>query len=294
MRFPVDRSVKYLMLACALASVLVLLLIGLFILREGLPAFREVGVRQLLLGRVWRPKEGQLGLWPMISGSVLVTVGAIALGVPVSLGAAIFLAEVAPSSVREVVRPAIEQLAGIPSVIYGLFGMIVLVPWVRNTFRVPGNTGYGLLSASIVLAVMILPTVTSVGEDAIRSVHREHKEGSLALGATHWQTIVGVILPAARSGITAGVILGVGRALGETMAMIMVIGNSVVVPSPMNANPLTLFLRQARTLTGNIAVEISYATGLQEQALFATGVVLFALIMVVNSAARALLKGRPA
>ena len=294
MRFLVDRSVKYLMLACALASVLVLLLIGLFILREGLPAFREVGVRQLLLGRVWRPKEGQLGLWPMISGSVLVTVGAIALGVPVSLGAAIFLAEVAPSSVREVVRPAIELLAGIPSVIYGLFGMIVLVPWVRNTFRVPGNTGYGLLSASIVLAVMILPTVTSVGEDAIRSVHREHKEGSLALGATHWQTIVGVILPAARSGITAGVILGVGRALGETMAMIMVIGNSVVVPSPMNANPLTLFLRQARTLTGNIAVEISYATGLQEQALFATGVVLFALIMVVNSAARALLKGRPA
>jgi len=294
LRFLVDRSVKYLMLACALASVLVLLLIGLFILREGLPAFREVGVRQLLLGRVWRPKEGQLGLWPMISGSVLVTVGAIALGVPVSLGAAIFLAEVAPSSVREVVRPAIELLAGIPSVIYGLFGMIVLVPWVRNTFRVPGNTGYGLLSASIVLAVMILPTVTSVGEDAIRSVHREHKEGSLALGATHWQTIVGVILPAARSGITAGVILGVGRALGETMAMIMVIGNSVVVPSPMNANPLTLFLRQARTLTGNIAVEISYATGLQEQALFATGVVLFALIMVVNSAARALLKGRPA
>jgi phosphate transport system permease protein len=294
LRFLVDRSVKYLMLACALASVLVLLLIGLFILREGLPAFREVGVRQLLLGRVWRPKEGQLGLWPMISGSVLVTVGAIALGVPVSLGAAIFLAEVAPSSVREVVRPAIELLAGIPSVIYGLFGMIVLVPWVRNTFRVPGNTGYGLLSASIVLAVMILPTVTSVGEDAIRSVHREHKEGSLALGATHWQTIVGVILPAARSGITAGVILGVGRALGETMAMIMVIGNSVVVPSPMSPNPLTLFLRQARTLTGNIAVEISYATGLQEQALFATGVVLFALIMVVNSAARALLKGRPA
>jgi len=294
LRFLVDRSVKYLMLACALASVLVLLLIGLFILREGLPAFREVGVRQLLLGRVWRPKEGQLGLWPMISGSVLVTVGAIALGVPVSLGAAIFLAEVAPSSVREVVRPAIELLAGIPSVIYGLFGMIVLVPWVRNTFQVPGNTGYGLLSASIVLAVMILPTVTSVGEDAIRSVHREHKEGSLALGATHWQTIVGVILPAARSGITAGVILGVGRALGETRAMIMVIGKSVVVPSPMNANPLTLFLRQARTLTGNIAVEISYATGLQEQALFATGVVLFALIMVVNSAARALLKGRPA
>ncbi len=282
------------MLACAMASVLVLLLIGLFTLREGLPAFREVGVRELLLGRVWRPKEGQLGLWPMISGSVLVTVGAIVLGVPVSLGAAIFLAEVAPSSVREVMRPAIELLAGIPSVIYGLFGMIVLVPWVRNTFQVPGNTGYNLLSASIVLAIMILPTITSVSEDAIRSVRREHKEGSLALGATHWQTIVGVILPAARSGITAAIILGIGRALGETMAMIMVIGNSVIVPSPLNANPLTIFLRQARTLTGNIAVEISYATGLQEQALFATGVVLFSLIMVVNSLARALLKGRPA
>ena len=294
LRFLVDRGVKHLIFACAMASVLVLLLIGLFTLREGLPAFRTVGVGELLLGRVWRPKEGQLGLWPMIAGSVLATTGAIVLGVPVSLGAAVFLAEVAPNWLREIVRPAVELLAGIPSVIYGLYGMIVLVPWVRNTFQVPGNTGYGLLSASIVLAVMILPTVTSVSEDAIRSVRKEHKEGSLALGATHWQTIVGVILPAARSGITAAVILAVGRALGETMAMIMVIGNSVVVPSPLNDNPLTLFLRQARTLTGNIAVEISYATGLQEQALFATGVVLFVLIIAVNSLARALLTRRVA
>ena len=294
LRFAVDRSARYVLLACALVSLIVVFLIGLFILREGLPAFSEVGVTALLFGRVWRPQQGMLGIWPMIAGSVMVTLGAILLGVPVSLGSAVFLAEVAPNWMREIVRPAVELLAGIPSVIYGLFGMIVLVPWVRTTFKVPGNTGYNLLSASIVLAVMILPTVTSVSEDAIRSVRREHKEGSLALGATKWQTIWGVILPAARSGITAAVILGIGRALGETMAMIMVIGNSVIVPSPLNANPLTIFLRQARTLTGNIAVEISYATGLQEHALFATGVVLFVLIMLVNSVARLLLKERAA
>ncbi len=157
----------------------------------------------------------------------------------------------------------------------------------------PINSGFGLLAAAIVLAVMILPTVASIAEDAIRAVPREYKEGSLALGATHWQAITGVILPAARSGLAAAVILGVGRALGETMAMIMVIGNSVIVPQPLDRNPLTIVLSQARTLTGNIAVEISYATGLQEKALFATGIVLFALIMLVNSTAH-LLMGRRA
>jgi phosphate transport system permease protein len=165
------------------------------------------------------------------------------------------------------------------------------VPLVRQ-IPVPGNTGFGLLSASIVLAVMTLPTITNISEDAIRAVPREYKEGSLALGATHWQTIAGVTLPAARSGIVAAVILGVGRALGETMAMIMVIGNSIVFPGPLDANPLTIFLRQSRTLTGNIAVEINYATGLHENAIFATGVVLFVLIMLVNSLARILIRRR--
>jgi phosphate transport system permease protein len=208
---------------------------------------------------------------------------------------AIFLAEIAPPAVREVVRPAVELLAGIPSVVYGLFGMVVLVPLVSKipvAEARPPNTGFGLLSASIVLAVMILPTITNIAEDAIRAVPRSYKQGSLALGATHWQTIVHVILPAARSGIVAAIILGVGRALGETMAMIMVIGNSVRIAQPLNDNPLTMLLSRTRTLTGNIAVEIAYAYGVQEDAIFVTGVVLFIFIMVVNSMARLLLRGK--
>jgi phosphate transport system permease protein len=291
MRTIVDRSVRHILLICALVSILVVFLIGLFTLREGLPAFREIGLSSLLTGRVWRPGREEFGLLAMIAGSVLVTIEAMILGVPLALGCAVFLAEVAPDGVRAIVRPAVELLAGIPSVIYGLFGMVVLVPLVRQV-PIPGNSGFGLLSASIVLAVMILPTITNIAEDAIRAVPSEYKEGSLALGTTRWQTIVGVTLPAARSGIVAAVILGVGRALGETMAMIMVIGNSVIVPRPLNSSPLTLFLSQARTLTGNIAVEINYATGLHESALFATGVVLFVLIVIINSTARLVIRGR--
>lgn len=290
-RYIVDRAVRYLLLASALVSIFIVFLIALFTLREGWPAFREIGLVRLLGGDVWRPGQQSFGLLAMIVGSVLVTFGAIALGLPAALGCAILLAEIVPTSVRVIIRPAVELLAGIPSVVYGLFGMVALVPLVRR-IPVPGNTGFGLLAASGVLAVMILPTITNIAEDAIRAVPREYKEGSLALGTTHWQTIVGVILPAARSGIVAAVILGVGRALGETIAMIMVIGNSVAFPAPLNQNPLTLFLSQARTLTGNIAVEISYATGLHANALFATGVVLFVLIMLVNSLARLLMRQR--
>lgn len=286
-RYLVDRGVRYLLLLSTLASILIVFLIAFFILRESLPAWQTIGVGPLLAGRTWRPQNGQFGLAPMILGSLLATVGALALGVPLALGCAIFLAELAPRQVTALVRPAVEVLAGIPSVVYGLFGLMVVVPLARRV-PVPGNSGFGLLAASAVLAVMILPTVASIAEDAIRAVPREYKEGALALGATHWQAITGVILPAARSGLVAAIILGTGRALGETMAMIMVIGNSVIVPQPLNGNPLTIFLRQARTLTGNIAVEISYATGLHEQALFATGVVLFALTMLVNSAAHLL------
>jgi len=292
MRRITDNVIRYVLLISALVSIFIVFLILLFTLREGLPAFQEIGVLRMLTGTVWRPQQDQLGILSMIAGSVLATIGSVLLGVPLSLGGAIFLAEVAPGSVREIVRPAVELLAGIPSVIYGLFGMVVLVPFLRNLFSVPGNTGFGLLSASIVLAVMILPTITNITEDAIRAVPKEYKEGALALGATHWQTIVGVMIPAARSGIVAAIILGIGRALGETMAMIMVIGNSIRIPQPLTDNPLTLFLSQARTLTGNIAVEIKYATGLHEDALFATGVVLFVLIIIVNSTARVLMRRR--
>jgi phosphate transport system permease protein len=290
MRRIVDASIRYILFLSALASVFIVFLILLFTLREALPAFRELGVIRMLTGTVWRPQQDQLGILAMVAGSVLVTIGAIVLGLPLAMGGAIFLAEVAPPAVREVVRPAIELLAGIPSVVYGLFGMVVLVPAVRRIFSVPGNSGFNLLSASTVLAVMILPTITNIAEDAIRAVPREYKEGSLALGATRWQTITRVTIPAAQSGVIAGIILGVGRALGETMAMIMVIGNSIRMPRPLTGNPLTLFLSQARTLTGNIAVEIKYATGLHEDALFATGVVLFVLIMLVNGSARLLIQ----
>ncbi len=290
-RYWVDRGVRYLLLLSALASILIVFLIGLFTLREGWPALQQVGLGKLLLGTVWRPQRGEFGLLPMIAGSVLVTIGALILGVPLGVGCAVFLAEIAPRNVRSIVRPAVELLAGIPSVVYGLFGLVVLVPLVR-LIPAPGNTGFGLLSASIVLAVMILPTITNIAEDAIRAVPREYREGSLALGTTHWQTIVGVIVPAARSGIVAAVILGIGRALGETMAMIMVIGNSINMPGPLGANPLTIILSPARTLTGNVAVEINYATGVHANALFATGVLLFVLIMIVNSAARLVMRGR--
>jgi phosphate transport system permease protein len=291
MRKFVDQGVQYILFLSAMTAIFIVFLILFFTAREGVQAFREIGLVDLLTGTVWRPGRDSFGILAMILGSVLVTVGAILLGVPLAVGGAVFLAEVAPNWTRETVRPALELLAGIPSVVYGLFGMVVLVPLVRR-IPAPRNTGFGLLSASMVLAVMILPTITNIAEDAIRAVPRQYKEGSLALGATHWQTIVSVIIPAARSGIVAAIILGVGRALGETMAMIMVIGNSVIIPQPLNNNPLTIALSQARTLTGNIAVEIAYATGLHESAIFATGVVLFVLIIIVNSSARLLMRGK--
>ncbi len=283
-----ETVVKTVFMVSALTSILIVLLIGVFTLREALPAFREIGVGKLLTGTVWRPGQGQYGILAMIAGSGLVTLGSVILGVPLALGCAIFLSEIAPPGVKAIVRPSIELLAGIPSVVYGLFGMVILVPFVRS-LGVPGNTGFGLLSASIVLAMMILPTIASVAEYAIRSVPQGFREASLAMGATRWETMRRVILPSARSGIMSAIVLGLGRALGETIAMIMVIGNSVIVPAALNDNPLTIFLSRARTLTGNIAVEINYATGLHESALFATGVVLFALIMIMNSSARMLI-----
>jgi phosphate transport system permease protein len=293
----IDRGVRYILLATALSAIFIVFLIIVFTVMESREAIEKIGLRTMLLGTVWRPgsiigtEKAQFGLIPMIIGSILATFGSVVLGVPLSIGAAILLAEVAPPSVREIVRPAVELLAGIPSVVYGLFGMVVLAPLIRK-IQVPYNTGFGLLNASIVLAVMIIPTVTNIAEDALRAVPKHYKEGSLALGATHWQTILRVMLPAARSGIVAAVILGIGRALGETMAMIMVIGNSIAIPTPLNDNPLTLFLSTARTLTGNIAVEINYAAGAHRSALFFTGVLLFLMILLVNSLARYLMRER--
>ncbi|MBN1122041.1 MAG: phosphate ABC transporter permease subunit PstC [Anaerolineae bacterium] len=287
----VDNVVRVLLTIAAFVSILVVILIFYFTFSEAKEALQEIGLMEFLTGTVWRPTREAYGIMAMIAGSILVTIGAIALGVPIAVGTAIFLAEVAPEWMRNIVRPAIELLAGIPSVIYGLFGMVVLTKLVAK-IPAPGNTGYGLLTASIVLSVMIGPTITNIAEDAIRAVPRGYKEGALALGNTHWQAIVGVILPGARSGIVAAIILGIGRAIGETMAMIMVIGNSIAMPSAATAFPLSIFLSRARTLTGNIAVEIAYATGVHRSAIFATGVVLFVMIMLINSSARFLLRER--
>jgi phosphate transport system permease protein len=257
-------------LICASSSFLILLAIIIFILQQGLPAFVKVGVFDFLFGINWSPANSQFGILPMIVGSLAVTLGSMLLAVPLGLACAILLAEVAPLKVRQILRPAVELLVGIPSVIYGLVGIGVIVPAIRQI----GGTGYSIAAACIVLMAMVLPTIISISDDSIRAVPRKYKEGSLAMGATHWQTIWHVLIPAARSGIGAGIILGIGRAVGETMAMIMVIGNAVMFP--------TSLLDPARTLTGNIAVEIQYASGLHESALFATAVVLLIFIIILN------------
>jgi phosphate transport system permease protein len=294
----IDKVMRYVLIVFALSSIVIVFLIIFFTMSEAWESIQVVGLDTMLLGTIWRPGsiigtgDAQYGLVPMVVGSILSTFGAAMLGVPVSIFAAILLAEVAPQVVREIVRPAVELLAGIPSVVYGLFGMVVLAPLIRK-IEVPYNSGFGLLNASIILAVMIIPTVTNIAEDAIRAVPKAYKEGSLAMGATRWQTIWNVMLPAARSGIIAAIILGIGRALGETMAMIMVIGNSIALPRMLiPGNPLSLFLSSARTLTGNIAVEINYAAGPHRSALFFTGILLFIMIYLVNSVAHYLMKAR--
>jgi phosphate transport system permease protein len=277
-RYFTDRLARYVVFASATVSFIVLLAIAVFVFRDGLPAFKEIGFFKFIFGTVWRPSQGEYGILTMIVGSVAVTVGSLVLAIPLGIACAILLAEVAPFKVRQILRPAVELLVGIPSVVYGLVGLVLLVPAIRQL----GGSGFSVLAASIVLMAMVLPTIISISEDSIRAVPGTYKEGALALGATHWQTIYRVLLPAAKSGIGAGIVLGMGRAVGETMAMIMVIGNSIIFPkSPLDP---------ARTLTGNIAVEINYATGVHESALFATGIVLFVFILLLNSIAVIVLK----
>ncbi len=222
----------------AITQVLVIILIGIFVFKEGLPVMQKYGVIEFLFGEIWNPANQIYGIYPMIIGTIVVTLGSLILGVPLGIATAIFLAEIVPDKNGRIFRPAIELLAGIPSVIYGLFGMVLvknLILYIEREFLgtvLPPQyqVGYSVLTASIILAVMILPTIINISEDSIRSVPMEYKEGSLALGATHWQTISKVLLPAAKSGIMTSVVLGMGRALGETMAVIMVAGNTVLIP----------------------------------------------------------------
>lgn len=268
----IDKSFHTLFFICALVSTLSVGTIAVFIFIEGLPALQTVGVGQFVFGTTWNP-PAFFGILPMITGSLVSTLGAILLGVPMGLLSAIFLAEIAPPKVAHGLRTAIELMAGIPSVIYGFFGLVVIVPLIEQLFNIPaGNT---LLAGIVVLAIMILPTVITLSETSLRAVPQTYREGSLALGASKIFTIFRVVVPAARSGILTSVILGVARAIGETMAIIMVMGNA-----PITASSL---LAPSRTLTANIALEMSYAHGLHSHALYATGVVLFIFIMTLNA-----------
>lgn len=266
-----EKVIEKFFLVCALIAVLSVLIITVYIFAKGVPAIFKIGVEDFILGQKWRPLQDIFGILPMIVGSVYATIGAVIIGVPIGILTAVFLAEIAPKWVVRIVKPAVELLAGIPSVVYGFFGLVVIVPLISKYFGGPGNS---LLAVNIMLGIMILPTIVNISENAIRAVPKEYKEASLALGASEIQTIFNVILPAARSGILTSVVLGIGRAIGETMAVILVAGNTPAIPKALT-EPI-------RTLTGNIAMEMSYAFGLHQEALFATGVILFIFIMILN------------
>jgi phosphate transport system permease protein len=266
-----EQLVKWILVLFALSSLLFLFLIFTFILVEGLPLFLKIGVKNIIFGFKWAPTKGSFGIFPMIVSSFLVTIGALVIGAPLGLSCAIYLSEYSGKKLKLFLKPAIELLAGIPSVVYGFLGVIYIVPLVRNLL---GGSGFSLLSTSIVLGVMILPTIISISFDSLTSVPKNYREGSFAMGATKWQTISRVIVPSARSGIVASFILGMGRAIGETMAVIMIAGNALKIP--------TSVLDPLRTLTGNIALELAYATGDHRQGLFSTGVVLMVIIMILN------------
>lgn len=258
-------------LFCACVSILAVLLICVFLFANGIPAMKEIGLFDFLMGRQWKPNNNIYGILPMILGSIYVTAGAIVIGVPIGILVAVFMTRFCPKWLYKILKPAIDLLAGIPSVVYGFFGLMVIVPMIRNIF---GGSGTSMLAASIVLGIMILPTIISVSESAIRAVPESYYEGSLALGASHERSVFRVVLPAAASGVMAGVILGVGRAIGETMAVIMVAGNQAALPRGLFSG--------VRTMTANIVLEMGYAADLHREALIATAVVLFVFILIIN------------
>ena len=262
---------KIVFFLAACVSIFSTILICVFIFANGVPAIKEIGVFKFLFGTVWKPSNDIYGIFPMIIGSIYVTAGAIILGVPVGVLCAVFMAKFCPKKLYRIMKPAIGLLAGIPSIVYGFFGLVVVVPIIQDIF---GTGGKGVLTASIILGIMILPTIISVSEDAVRSVPESYYEGALALGDTHEQAVFRAMVPAAKSGILAGVILGVGRAIGETMAVIIIAGNQTVIPKSI--------LSGVRTMTSNIVMEMGYATGLHRQALIGTGVVLFVFILIIN------------
>ena len=272
----VAMEAVFLLAACV--SILSVVLICVFLISNGLPAIKEVGVFKFLGGKVWKPGNEIFGILPMIVGSIYVTAGAIIVGVPIGLLTAVFMAKFCPDWLHKILKPAFNLMAGIPSVVYGFFGLVVMVPMVREIFSIPGKrvNGNSMLTASLLLGLMILPTIISVSESAIRAVPEKYYQGSRALGATHERSVFLTVVPAAKSGILAGIILCVGRAIGETMAVIMVAGNQPRMPKGA--------LEGVRTMTANIVIEMGYAAGLHREVLIATGVVLFVFILIINLA----------
>ena len=258
-------------LVAACVSILAVVLICGFLFVNGFPAIAEIGPLKFLGGIIWKPQEGQFGILPMIIGSIYATAIAILVGVPIGLLCSVFMAKFCPKKLYRILKPAISLLAGIPSIVYGFFGLVVIVPMMQNLF---GGSGKSVLTAGILLGIMILPTIIEISESSIRAVPQSYYEGSLALGATHERSVYCAMLPAAKSGIMAGVILGIGRAIGETMAVVMIAGNQTVIP--------TSLLSGVRTMTANIVMEMGYATDLHRGALIGTGVVLFVFILLIN------------
>ncbi len=275
-----EQGMKIVFLIAACTSVVAVAFICIFLFANGIPAIGKIGVADFLLGETWRPSNDIYGILPMILGSIYVTAGAVILGVPIALLTSVFLAHYCPKKLYRPLQSAVSLMAGVPSVVYGFFGLVMIVPTMQS---ITGRDGSNMLTASILLAIMILPTIISVTEAAIQSVPESYYEGSLALGATHERSIFCTIIPAAKSGIIAGIVLGIGRAIGETMAVIMVAGNQARMPAGL--------LRGVRTLTANIVLEMGYAADLHREALIATGVVLFVFILIINLAVSLLNRG---
>ena len=267
-----EKIMEYVFLLAAVISIVAVALICIFLFANGIPAMKKIGFVEFLTGTKWKPGNNKFGIFPMILGSIYVTGGALIIGVPVGVLTSIFMARFCPEGLYKLLKPVVNLLAGIPSIVYGFFGLVVLVPFIREHFK--NSNGQSILCASILLGIMILPTIIGASEPTIRAVEQSYYEGALALGATHERSVFTVVVPAAESGILAAVILGVGRALGETMAVMMVVGNQPRVPNSI--------LQGVRTLTTNIVMEMGYATDLHREALIATGVVLFAFILIIN------------
>lgn len=266
-----ETATRLLFMICACVSVLAVISICIFIFKNGIPAINEIGLKDFLLGKTWKPKQNLFGIFPMIISSIYVTAGAIIIGGPIGILTAIFLSCYCPKRLYKIIKPMINLLASVPSIIYGFFFLMTVVPIMQ---KLTGTSGKGMLTASILLGLMILPTIINTSEASINAVPCQYFEGALALGATKEQSIFKTVLPAASSGVLSGIILGIGRAIGETMAVIMIIGNQAVMPQSI--------LSGVRTLTGNIVIEMSYASGLHRGALIGTAVVLFVFILIIN------------